>query len=67
MLFYRSEEYQNRYKRGMLFYLRDETVVGMLFWNFPPIEDRKEVATEVGLSLSIPIIILLLHISYLLV
>ncbi|KAL4703332.1 hypothetical protein ACJJTC_013098 [Scirpophaga incertulas] len=42
----KSEEYQNRYKRGMLFYLRDETVVGMVFWNFPPIEDRKEVVTE---------------------
>ncbi|RVE51192.1 hypothetical protein evm_004157 [Chilo suppressalis] len=43
----KREEYQNRYKRGMLFYLRDETVVGMVFWNFPPIEDRKGVATEI--------------------
>ncbi|XP_026751641.2 apoptosis-inducing factor 1, mitochondrial [Galleria mellonella] len=42
----RSEEYQNRYKRGLIFYLRDETVVGFVFWNMPPIEDRKEVATE---------------------
>ncbi|XP_026333696.1 uncharacterized protein LOC113240576 [Hyposmocoma kahamanoa] len=41
-----TEEYRNRYKRGMLFYLRDEVVVGMLFWNFPPIEDRYEVCTE---------------------
>ncbi|KAL0830163.1 hypothetical protein ABMA28_003620 [Loxostege sticticalis] len=42
----KSEEYQNRYKRGMVFYLRDEIVVGMVFWNMPPIEDRKEVVTE---------------------
>ncbi|XP_030023365.2 apoptosis-inducing factor 1, mitochondrial [Manduca sexta] len=42
----KSEEYQNRYKRGILFYLRDEIVVGMVFWNLPPIEDRKEVVTE---------------------
>ncbi|KAJ0172493.1 hypothetical protein K1T71_011632 [Dendrolimus kikuchii] len=42
----KSAEYQNRYKRGMLFYLRDETIAGMVFWNMPPIDDRKEVVTE---------------------
>ncbi|XP_063832154.1 uncharacterized protein LOC135081364 [Ostrinia nubilalis] len=42
----KSEEYKNRYKRGLVFYLRDEIVVGMVFWNMPPIDDRKEVATE---------------------
>ncbi|KAJ8721101.1 hypothetical protein PYW08_006566 [Mythimna loreyi] len=39
-------EYFNRYKRGMLFYLRDEIVVGFVFWNLPPIEDRLEVCNE---------------------
>ncbi|CAH0663642.1 unnamed protein product [Spodoptera exigua] len=43
----KSAEYFNRYKRGMLFYLRDEVVVGFTFWNMPPIEDRKAVATEI--------------------
>ncbi|XP_047027846.1 apoptosis-inducing factor 1, mitochondrial-like isoform X1 [Helicoverpa zea] len=42
----RSAEYVNRYKRGLLFYLRDEVVVGFVFWNMPAIEDRREVATE---------------------
>ncbi|CAG9572000.1 unnamed protein product [Danaus chrysippus] len=42
----KSEEYKNRYKRGMLFYLRDETVVGMIFWNMPPVDDRYMAATE---------------------
>ncbi|XP_037871110.1 apoptosis-inducing factor isoform X1 [Bombyx mori] len=43
----KSEEYQNRYKRGIVFYLRDETVVGLVFWNMPPIDDRRDVATEI--------------------
>ncbi|XP_035442549.1 apoptosis-inducing factor 1, mitochondrial isoform X2 [Spodoptera frugiperda] len=42
----KKADYFNRYKRGLLFYLRDETVVGFAFWNMPPIEDRKAVATE---------------------
>ncbi|XP_047538897.1 apoptosis-inducing factor 1, mitochondrial-like [Vanessa atalanta] len=42
-----SEEYRNRYKRGMLFYLRDELIVGLVFWNMPPVDDRYGVATEV--------------------
>ncbi|XP_063384580.1 apoptosis-inducing factor 1, mitochondrial-like [Cydia fagiglandana] len=42
-----SAEYRERYKRGMLCYLRDETIVGFVFWNMPPIADRKEVATEI--------------------
>ncbi|XP_072945364.1 apoptosis-inducing factor 1, mitochondrial-like [Epargyreus clarus] len=42
----KSEEYQNRYKRGILFYLRDETIVGMVFWNIPPVDDRKMAVTE---------------------
>lgn len=32
----------------MLFYLRDETVVGMIFWNMPPVDDRYMAATEVS-------------------
>ncbi|KAI5636934.1 pyridine nucleotide-disulfide oxidoreductase domain-containing protein [Phthorimaea operculella] len=44
--FKESESYRNRYKRGMMFYLRDDIVVGMVFWNFPPIEDRYEVVCE---------------------
>ncbi|CAK1588880.1 unnamed protein product [Parnassius mnemosyne] len=43
----KTDEYKNRYKRGMLMYLRDETVVGFVFWNMPPIEDRSAVATEI--------------------
>ncbi|XP_038218740.1 apoptosis-inducing factor 1, mitochondrial-like [Zerene cesonia] len=43
----KSDEYQSRYKRGLLFYLRDETIVGIVFWNMPPMEDRKDVATEI--------------------
>lgn len=31
-----------------MFYLRDETVVGLVFWNMPPIDDRRDVATEVS-------------------
>ncbi|KOB78257.1 Uncharacterized protein OBRU01_02758 [Operophtera brumata] len=34
-------------QRGIMFYLRDETVVGMMFWNIPPVDDRKDVVTEV--------------------
>ncbi|XP_052744561.1 putative apoptosis-inducing factor 1, mitochondrial [Bicyclus anynana] len=45
--FKKADEYKSRYKRGMLFYLRDETVVGMVFWNIPPVDDRYEAATEV--------------------
>ncbi|XP_060806156.1 apoptosis-inducing factor 1, mitochondrial [Amyelois transitella] len=44
--FKQSETYEHKYKRGLLFYLRDETVVGFTFWNMPPIDDRKMVATE---------------------
>lgn len=51
----RSEEYKNRYKRGMLFYLRDEIVVGMMFWNVPPVDDRYMAATEVRTLLYIRI------------
>ncbi|CAH2055603.1 unnamed protein product, partial [Iphiclides podalirius] len=43
----RTEEYKNRYLRGMLMYMRDDTVVGFVFWNMPPIEDRSAVATEI--------------------
>ncbi|XP_075982271.1 apoptosis-inducing factor 1, mitochondrial-like [Anticarsia gemmatalis] len=40
-------EYEARYRHGILFYLREETVVGFLFWNMKEtIEDRLEVATE---------------------
>ncbi|XP_050682782.1 apoptosis-inducing factor 1, mitochondrial-like [Leptidea sinapis] len=42
----KSEQYQNRYKRGLIYYLRDETVVGIVFWNWPHIDDRKDVAVE---------------------
>ncbi|KAJ2945272.1 hypothetical protein O0L34_g9350 [Tuta absoluta] len=42
-----SDSYRNRYKRGMMFYLRDDIVVGLVFWNFPPIEDRYEVVREI--------------------
>ncbi|XP_049878849.1 apoptosis-inducing factor 1, mitochondrial-like [Pectinophora gossypiella] len=40
-------EYKSRYSCGILFYLRDEYVVGIVFWNLKPIEDRMEVATEI--------------------
>ncbi|KAJ8728510.1 hypothetical protein PYW07_006206 [Mythimna separata] len=42
----KGTEYYNRYKRGMLFYLRDEIVVGFVFWNLPAIDDRLEVCNE---------------------
>ncbi|CAH2264642.1 jg6250 [Pararge aegeria aegeria] len=45
--FKKADEYKNRYKRGMVFYLRDETIVGLVFWNLPPVDDRYEVATEI--------------------
>ncbi|XP_013139250.1 PREDICTED: apoptosis-inducing factor 1, mitochondrial isoform X1 [Papilio polytes] len=43
----KSNEYQTRYLRGLLMYMRDETVVGFVFWNMPPIDDRAAVATEI--------------------
>ncbi|KPI98287.1 Putative apoptosis-inducing factor 1, mitochondrial [Papilio xuthus] len=43
----KSNEYQSRYLRGLLMYMRDETVVGFVFWNMPPIDDRAAVATEI--------------------
>nr|XP_034836353.1 apoptosis-inducing factor 1, mitochondrial-like [Maniola hyperantus] len=45
--FKKADEYKNRYKRGLLFYLRDQTIVGLVFWNLPPVDDRYEVATEI--------------------
>lgn len=45
---FRSDEYQNRYKRGLLYYLRDEYIVGIVFWNMAPMDERKDVATEVN-------------------
>ncbi|XP_047515412.1 apoptosis-inducing factor 1, mitochondrial-like isoform X2 [Pieris napi] len=43
----KSDQYQNRYKRGLLYYLRDEYIVGIVFWNMPPLEERKDIATEI--------------------
>lgn len=42
-----AAEYKARYLRGLLCYIRNETIVGFVFWNMPPIDDRKDVATEV--------------------
>ncbi|XP_073954351.1 apoptosis-inducing factor 1, mitochondrial-like [Choristoneura fumiferana] len=42
-----AAEYKARYMRGLLCYIRNETIVGFVFWNMPPIDDRKDVATEI--------------------
>lgn len=43
----RKDEYRTRYKRGLVFYLQDDVVTGIVFWNLPWEKERLRVVKEV--------------------
>ncbi|XP_048481332.1 apoptosis-inducing factor 1, mitochondrial-like [Plutella xylostella] len=44
---YQDPNYEARYEKGIIFYLEEETIVGVALWNIPPIDNRRDVVTEI--------------------